>query len=265
MASSRRTTSWRETRATTSRPGFSPSAPARGRGHSCFRGTILLAPVNVPEPGGGKARCDPWHGQGMVTATVISEAELIDQLPSALQPCALTLLDHDWTLAIEPDRPTDVRKRLIAQHACGAEVLVIARPTARAGRPTKWRACNNRYFLRASTESPWLKADGMQTLTDYLESLQIDPARIKPFAQDPVATPNARNSAVCSCEKRRFTHTKAESVLLGAKLKRAEGDARRRECRAYRCDDDARVWHLTSRPVWRSSDADAQDRSAASA
>lgn len=180
---------------------------------------------------------------------VISESNLLDELPGALRPCANMLLDHDWTLAIEPDRPADVRKRLLAQRACGAEALVIARPTARSGyNNVKWKACNNRYFLRAAGDETWLKADGMQSFTVGVETLRIDPARVKPFGQDPLATPNARTRVVCSCEKRRFTHTKAERVLLGAKLKRAEGDTQRRECRAYRCDDDLRVWHLTSRP-----------------
>jgi len=67
-----------------------------------------------------------------------------------------------------------------------------------------------------------------------------------------------RIRSACHCGKFRYpTEQRAARGLLNVKVQRAlagEGRAERRaECRAYRCDDDQRVWHLTSRAHWHAA------------
>lgn len=54
--------------------------------------------------------------------------------------------------------------------------------------------------------------------------------------------------ASCESGKRRFPDKRAAlSALHTAQQNRAEGQARRRECRVYRCGA-CRGWHMTSQP-----------------
>ncbi|WP_144316938.1 hypothetical protein [Streptomyces sp. sk226] len=184
-----------------------------------------------------------------------SVAEMLNEIPSALHACVLGLLEHDgWTVGMQPDRPTDVRKRLVAHHDSGTSLLVISRPSQYAGgTQAKWRARNNRYFVRRGADGPWWRVDGFQATATFMGTRKTDPDHMQEHEDtDPLDTPNGRTRRVCSCAKRQFSRTKADRVLVEAKVKRSlRGDERRRECRSYRCEDDPRVWHLTSRESWR--------------
>lgn len=61
----------------------------------------------------------------------------------------------------------------------------------------------------------------------------------------------------CRCHKIRYpTKLRADVALVDIDMLRTfHGDSVRRECRAYRCLDDPRVWHLTSQRTWRPGDA----------
>lgn len=56
----------------------------------------------------------------------------------------------------------------------------------------------------------------------------------------------------CRCGKVRFaTQSRAARALLSMRIEESFHHGQHRaECRAYRCPDDMRAWHLTSRAVW---------------
>ena len=57
----------------------------------------------------------------------------------------------------------------------------------------------------------------------------------------------------CRCGKVRYaTERRAGLALLDLRERRAL-TGERPECRAYRCDDDQRAWHLTRKPAWRTA------------
>lgn len=176
----------------------------------------------------------------------------MEGLPSILQERAQPLLDLGWSIALMPNQPTDVRRRLEAEHPGGHRIMVVARPSNRPGRPTVWRGRNVRYFAQPAQTGNWYRLDGMANLIRYASTPELDPDSA-PFTEyDPAALPNARIPRKrCDCTKKRFTGDLAAEALLEAQIKReVHGNGRRRERRTYQCETDRRVWHLTSRKEW---------------
>lgn len=210
--------------------------------------SVRITPVNVPS-----MELSILGERGAVVGEDSSVTEMLDEIPSSLHLCVLELLERDgWTIGMQPDRPTDVRKRLVAEHADGTVLLIVTRPSSQAHRETRWRARNNRYFVRPGQGGPWYRMDGMAAVSTYLKTHSLDAQRMREYGGgDPLDTPNLRKLQTCSCTKRQFSRAKADRVLVEAKVKRSlRGDRRRRECRSYRCEDDPSVWHLTSREFW---------------
>jgi hypothetical protein len=164
----------------------------------------------------------------------------------ALPPCERVaqwepiLRDNGWKVQTSH---TDQRARLEASHLSGAAVMVTA---GLAGRAVKGRV--NLYVLPANSRH-WLcvKAGGAQS-----------------FATTQTVSGYRRwVETKCSCRTgagrrkvRYATERRANDALLNTRIERELNDGRRAECRAYRCPDDDRVWHLSSRPSWRDAPGD---------
>lgn len=176
------------------------------------------------------------------------EAQAFDELPAILQDRAHHLLDHGWSVVLMPNQPTDVRRRLEAEHPDSHRIMAVARPSSRPGRPTVWRGRNVRYFTKPAESTSWYRLDGAVNFIRYTDLLELDPDSA-PFTEyDPASLPNPRTPRKrCDCAKRQFTEGRAAEALLDAQIKREMGgNTRRRERRTYQCEVDRRVWHLTS-------------------
>lgn len=181
-----------------------------------------------------------------------SEQYLLSGIPDIIAPHAGDLLDAGWSLALMPDRPTDVRRRVEADHPDGGRAVIVARPSNRPGLPPVWRGRNVRYFVQPADSQQWFRLAGAAALAAYAETRSLHPAAT-PFTEyDPTDAPTLRAVRQrCECAKKRFTRARASNVLLTAKIRReVDGIERRRERRAYRCTLDRNVWHLTSREQW---------------
>lgn len=78
------------------------------------------------------------------------------------------------------------------------------------------------------------------TFEDFLDYPQLAPGTKVHVPRSP-----------CRCGKVRYaTERRAGLALVDLRERRALA-GERPECRAYRCEDDQRVWHLTRKPAWR--------------
>lgn len=153
------------------------------------------------------------------------------------------LTENGWTIQIEH---TAERARLDAEHPSGAAVMVTAGVAGRSGHDGRIR----RYALHPGNVSPqpWLSVRG---------------AWFEKFVRTR-KTQGRRVLSKCRCKTgdghpkhRHPTERRATDVLLTARIRRAvSGQARRAECRVYRCPDDDRVWHLSSLPTWTPAPGD---------
>ncbi|MFM9373213.1 hypothetical protein [Streptomyces sp. Da 82-17] len=155
---------------------------------------------------------------------------------TAYQP----LLDqHGWASTLTH---TATRARLEAVHADGAAVMVTAGSAGRTRSGTR----PHLYVLRAPDRRGLQQWRGV---TEHAFTVFVETRR-------PV--PSSRIHSKCRCRthdgrpKLRYaTEQRARAVLVEAQIQRVlRSQARRAERRAYRCPDDDRVWHLSSRPQW---------------
>jgi len=154
------------------------------------------------------------------------------------------LRDNDWTVHVSH---TEQRARLEATHPSGATVMVTA---GLAGRTTGSGRVQM-YVLKPLGQLPqaWLavKSGGFEE-----------------FARSRTVGWSRRVPSKCRCRTgsghRKVRHTterRANNALLDTRIQSAvKGKDRRAECRAYRCPQDDRVWHLSSRPMWREAPGD---------
>lgn len=148
------------------------------------------------------------------------------------------LTQHGWTVHVTA---TDTRARLDAFHPGGAAVMVTA---GIAGRNGSSRV--NLYALNppAAGSNAWLA---------------VKPTALEAFVISAQRVVGPRVPSKCQCRtgagrrKTRYaTERRAKAALLDTAISRElHHRVRRAECRAYQCPTDDRVWHLSSRPVWR--------------
>lgn len=125
---------------------------------------------------------------------------------------------------------TEKRARIEAFHPSGAAVMV----TAALGRHV------NVYVLPAAEKNiPSWRVIHRTDLEIFLSTRSIR----SPY------TP----TCLCNCDKRRYpTEDYAKTAKFEVNLRRVVKEhGAMGERRAYRCEDDDRVWHLTSRASWR--------------
>lgn len=174
----------------------------------------------------------------------MSEALTEQPAPPALTPHERVthwepaLTQHGWTVSITA---THTRARLDAFHPGGAAVMVTAGIAGRAGSSRV-----NLYALNPPSV-------GRQSW------LGVKASVLEEFVRSPKTVSGRHIPSKCHCRssagrrKTRYaTERLAKAALLDTVISRElHHQARRAECRAYQCPTDDRVWHLSSRPVWR--------------
>lgn len=163
----------------------------------------------------------------------------IGEVPEFAQELADQLQQLGWvTQAKGPERGWS-HARVTATHECGARLHVIAdREYNKQGRSTYVR---RRYFvgLPHASKHRWYEVS-CESLLSFAEQ----PGRSAPGGAVPSAAPEGPG---CQCTKEKMSEAEARNRLLRAKIRYANGNDRRRERRAYPCDDDPKVWHLTKK------------------
>ncbi|WP_143662379.1 hypothetical protein [Streptomyces sp. Amel2xC10] len=136
----------------------------------------------------------------------------------------------DWKLAFMGG---DERARIEGFHPDGHAVMATA---------VRGRAVHAYVFADAGKKTRKWVATNPDALTYFLvhQQLPAGAARRRPYRK-------------CRCGKRRYpTQALAKAALLDILTNKELRQGRRAtETRAYRCPDDDRVWHLTSRKSWR--------------
>lgn len=128
---------------------------------------------------------------------------------------------------------TDDRARIEASHVDGSAVMV----TVGRGR--------RKYFLleRAGTGTPYWLSVNLSVLEHFAEHRQLPPegAAVR------------RPTPKCQCGKSGMYPTEqyAKDAIVEVTVRRVLHEkGRQSERRVYRCPDDDRVWHITSRARW---------------
>lgn len=155
--------------------------------------------------------------------------ELVDRLHESGWVTEAKGPERDWPHA-----------RVTATHECGASLHVLAdRDYNKKGRSKYVRR-------RYSIGLPWgpKRSRWYEVSLETLLAFAADPGVTAPEGALPTAAPDGEG---CQCGKIKMTESEADARLLGAKMRYARGNERRREERKYPCDDDPRVFHLTSK------------------
>ncbi|MFE4658120.1 hypothetical protein ACFRFJ_15725 [Streptomyces hydrogenans] len=119
--------------------------------------------------------------------------------------------------------------RLEAVHRSGARIMLTTR---------RDRYGVRRYVLLPPGEkSPRWHQVSSEAVTEFIRVRRL-----------PRGTAARIPHTVCHCKKRRYVseYTALQYLVEAKLLRHLHRDRKRRECRAYRCPTDPRVWHLTS-------------------
>lgn len=164
----------------------------------------------------------------------------IGEVPEFARKLSHQLQRLDWAVEAKGPEREWPHARVVATHKQGFKLYVLAdRKYSKQGRSV-WR--RRKYFIGLPQQSGRHRWHSLS-----LESLLIFASRPElPPPQD--ATPSAAPEGQgCKCNRDRLSKEEAQERLLQAKIRRADGNERRRERRAYPCNDDPQVFHLTSR------------------
>jgi hypothetical protein len=156
------------------------------------------------------------------------------------------LTEHGWTVHITA---TEQRARLEATHPSGAAVMVTSGQAGRAS-----GSGNSRFYVLRPTDGPgvWLgvRLGGFE---EFVRTLAVTKYKRR------LDTKCQCRSGFGKSKTRYTTQMRAQKAMEEARRHRArEGETDGVECRTYRCPDDDRVWHTSSRPVWRKAPGGSQ-------
>lgn len=149
------------------------------------------------------------------------------------------LAAHGWAVQITH---TDERARLEAEHPSGSTLMITS---GRAGREGANGTTKLYVLPNTHARSGWLgvRRAGME---EFIRTQTVAGSRKRVPSKCQCRTGAGRPKV------RYATLPRATRALEEARAQRArEGQADKAECRIYRCPDDDRVWHTSSRPVWR--------------
>ena len=149
------------------------------------------------------------------------------------------LREHGWSLRIVH---TDQRARLEAMHRSGAVVMVTS---GSAGRTSSG---HTKFYVLKPGDGPvaiWL---GVRR-TGFEEFVR---SRVVSGYWNRVESKCQCRTGAGRRKVRYATKSRAKMAMADARRQRERDDEEETaECRTYRCPDDDRVWHMSSRRSWR--------------
>jgi hypothetical protein len=155
------------------------------------------------------------------------------------------LRDHGWTVHVTH---TDQRARLEATHPSGAVLMVTS---GMAGRTMK--GTTKLYVLQSDDRPAIWFGVRKAGLEEFIKTRILKGYKARVHSKCRCRTGSGR------AKVRYLTEDRARKAIAEARQQRArEGQEATAECRAYRCPDDDRVWHASSRPVWRDAPGDSR-------
>lgn len=155
------------------------------------------------------------------------------------------LTQHGWIVTVTH---TDERARLEATHPSGAAVMVTS---GRAGRQGA-NGTTKLYVLPGHHNVPAWIGVRRPGLEEFIRSRIVTGYRKRVQSKCQCLTRAGRRKV------RYVTDARATHAMAEARRQRLEEGqpADTVECRTYRCPDDDRVWHVSSKRTWRDEPGD---------